>query len=129
LPRLQQAATRATSPLAARDLPIGRAAQSVESYLALMDIKTAGPPPETTRIALGAFDRCGKGLRPAQLNFGDRFAYTAARDLGEPLMFKGADVSLTDIEAARGRPVRCAHRKTSVRGQSPILAGEPAAVG
>ena len=29
-----------------------------------MDIKIAGAPPETTRIALGAFDRCGKAGAP-----------------------------------------------------------------
>jgi ribonuclease VapC len=78
-----------------------------------MDIKTAGAPLETTRIALGAFGRCGKGRRPARLNFADRFAYTAARDLGEPLMFKGADVSRTDIEAASGASSRRSHGKTS----------------
>lgn len=56
--------------------------------------------PETARIALDAFDRYGKGRHPAQLNFGDCFAYACARYLGKPLMFKGADFPQTDIEAA-----------------------------
>jgi hypothetical protein len=29
---------------------------------------------------------------------GDCFAYALARDLGEPLLFKGSDFALTDIE-------------------------------
>jgi ribonuclease VapC len=110
LARVQQAATRLTSPLAvweaaiavARvlDLSIAEASEAVESYLALMEIKLVNVPPETARIALDAFDRYGKGRHPARLNFGDCFAYACARHLGEPLMFKGGDFPQTDIEAA-----------------------------
>jgi ribonuclease VapC len=110
LARVQQAATRLTSPLAvweaaiavARvlDLSIAEASETVESYLALMEIKLVNVPPETARIALDAFDRYGKGRHPARLNFGDCFAYACARHLGEPLMFKGGDFPQTDIEAA-----------------------------
>jgi ribonuclease VapC len=35
---------------------------------------------------------------PAQLNFGDCFAYALARSRGEPLLFKGNDFGHTDIE-------------------------------
>ena len=110
LARVQQAATRLTSPLAvweaaiavARvlDLPIAEASEAVESYLALMEIQMVNVAPETARIALDAFDRYGKGRHPARLNFGDCFAYACARHLGEPLMFKGGDFPQTDIEAA-----------------------------
>lgn len=110
LARVQQAATRLTSPLAvweatiavARvlDLPIAEAAESLTSYLALMEITLVNVPPETAWIALDAFDRYGKGRHPARLNFGDCFAYACARHFGEPLMFKGADFPQTDIEAA-----------------------------
>lgn len=110
LARMQQAATRLTSPLAvweatiavARilDLPISEAAASLERYLALMTIEMVNVPPEAGRIALDAFDRYGKGRHPARLNFGDCFAYACARHLGEPLMFKGTDFPRTDIEAA-----------------------------
>ena len=71
-----------------------------ERYLALMEIKVVAVPPETASIALEAFDRYGKGRHPAQLNFGDCFAYACARHLAQPLMFKGADFPQTDIEAA-----------------------------
>ena len=110
LARVQQSTTRMTSPLAVweaaiaiacvLDLPIAAAAEAVESYLALMEIKTVNVAPETARIALEAYDRYGKGRHPARLNFGDCFAYACARNLGEPLMFKGADFPQTDIEAA-----------------------------
>jgi ribonuclease VapC len=110
LARVQQTRTRLTSPLAvweaaiavARvlDLPIAKASEAVESYLALIEIKMVNVGPETARIALDAFDRYGKGRHPVRLNFGDCFAYACARHLGEPLMFKGADSPQTDIEAA-----------------------------
>ena len=46
------------------------------------------------------FRRFGKGRHPAGLNYGDCFAYGLARLLGEPLLFKGEDFSLTDVDAA-----------------------------
>ena len=51
------------------------------------------------RIARTAHQQFGRGSgHPARLNMGDCFAYALARDLGEPLLFKGGDFSLTDIE-------------------------------
>jgi len=53
------------------------------------------------RIARDAYRDFGKGSgHPAQLNFGDCFAYALARDAGEPLLFKGGDFSKTDIAPA-----------------------------
>jgi ribonuclease VapC len=50
-------------------------------------------------IAREAYRRFGRGSgHPARLNMGDCFAYALARDLGEPLLFKGSDFALTDIE-------------------------------
>lgn len=49
-------------------------------------------------IARTAFRRYGKGRgHAAGLNFGDCFSYALAKDLGEPLLFKGRDFSETDI--------------------------------
>jgi ribonuclease VapC len=54
---------------------------------------------EQARIARVAYQQFGRGSgHPARLNMGDCFAYALARDLGEPLLFKGADFALTDIE-------------------------------
>ena len=55
------------------------------------------------RLAREAYRDYGKGSgHPAQLNFGDCFAYALASDLGEPLLFKGSDFTHTDIRSAGG---------------------------
>jgi ribonuclease VapC len=52
-------------------------------------------------IARQAYRAYGKGTgHPAQLNFGDCFAYALAKEAGEPLLFKGDDFPHTDIQAA-----------------------------
>jgi ribonuclease VapC len=54
-----------------------------------------------SRIARAAYAQYGKGSgHPAQLNFGDCFAYALAIDSGEALLFKGTDFSQTDVVAA-----------------------------
>ena len=55
---------------------------------------------EQANAARQAWRRFGKGNHPAALNFGDCFAYALAAVTGEPLLFKGEDFALTDIEAA-----------------------------
>ena len=55
---------------------------------------------EQARGALSAWRRFGKGNHPAGLNFGDCFAYSLAEASREPLLFKGLDFGLTDIEPA-----------------------------
>jgi ribonuclease VapC len=58
------------------------------------------------RLARIAYQQFGRGSgHPARLNMGDCFAYALARDLGEPLLFKGRDFALTDIELVT-EPVR-----------------------
>jgi ribonuclease VapC len=51
-------------------------------------------------IARRAFRKYGKGRHPAGLNFGDCIAYALAKDMDEPLLFKGGDFSKTDIISA-----------------------------
>jgi len=55
---------------------------------------------QQAQIARQAYRDFGKGRHKAGLNFGDCFAYALAKDLDEPLLFKGSDFSHTDIEAA-----------------------------
>jgi len=63
------------------------------------------------RIARTAYQHFGRGSgHPARLNMGDCFAYALARELGEPLLFKGDDFALTDIELVT-EPVK--HRRLS----------------
>lgn len=51
-------------------------------------------------IARQAYRDFGKGRHKAGLNFGDCFAYALAKEMDEPLLFKGADFCQTDVEVA-----------------------------
>lgn len=51
-------------------------------------------------LALAAWRKFGKGRHPAGLNIGDCCSYALARSANEPLLFKGADFSRTDIQSA-----------------------------
>jgi len=55
---------------------------------------------EHAYLARRAFRRFGKGRHPAALNFGDCIAYSVAKLENAPLLFKGNDFGLTDIEPA-----------------------------
>ena len=48
--------------------------------------------------------RWGKSMHPAGLNFGDCFAYAAAKEFDCPLLFIGNDFSRTDILSAIAIP-------------------------
>ncbi len=53
------------------------------------------------RVAREAYRDFGKGSgHPAQLNFGDCFAYALAKDKAEPLLFKGNGFAHTDVRRA-----------------------------
>lgn len=53
------------------------------------------------KIAREAYRDFGKGSgHPANLNFGDCFAYALARDRGEALLFKDKDFAHTDVAPA-----------------------------
>lgn len=107
--RLQRARRRMTSPLAvwetavavARhlDLSIPDAREAVRAYLDLAGIQVLAIPADAAEGALDAYDRFGKGRHPAGLNFGDCFAYACARAYRVPLLYKGNDFPLTDLEA------------------------------
>jgi ribonuclease VapC len=56
---------------------------------------------EQANIARAAYRDFGKGSgHPAQLNFGDCFAYALAKSMREPLLFKGEDFAHTDVAIA-----------------------------
>jgi ribonuclease VapC len=52
-------------------------------------------------LARNAYRDFGKGRHKAGLNFGDCFAYALAKELDEPLLFKGEDFRHTDVEIAK----------------------------
>jgi ribonuclease VapC len=84
---------------------------SLDALLASARIRIEPFTESQARIARTAYERFGRGSgHPARLNMGDCFAYALARDLGEPLLFKGDDFKLTDIEIVI-EPIR--HKRLS----------------
>jgi ribonuclease VapC len=53
---------------------------------------------EQADLARQAFAIFGKGRHRASLNFGDCFSYALARSRNLPLLYKGNDFALTDVE-------------------------------
>ena len=91
------AATLAETLIVARRRNYGAAMASSLEQLGLEIAPVTEPFAE--RVA-DAYDRWGKGVHPASLNFGDCFAYALAKDLGWPLLFVGNDFDKTDIVPA-----------------------------
>jgi ribonuclease VapC len=56
--------------------------------------------PASARRIAQAYERWGKGVNPAALNFGDCFAYEVAKEHGCRLLYVGDDFSRTDVEGA-----------------------------
>lgn len=74
------------------------AGREFDLFLVRMKIEIAAVDAEQIEIARSAWRSFGKGRHPAALNFGDCFAYALAKSLGEPLLAKGRDFALTDVE-------------------------------
>jgi ribonuclease VapC len=55
----------------------------------------------STSVAVGnAYQKWGKGIHPAGLNFGDCFAYVLAKEQACPLLYVGDDFKRTDVKSA-----------------------------
>ena len=76
------------------------AGDALDALLKRAKIKLEPVTQEHVDVARQAWRRFGKGNHPAALNFGDCFAYALSEVTGEPLLFKGEDFALTDIDAA-----------------------------
>ena len=75
-------------------------AKELDALLAVSGIEIVPFNAEQAALARAAFRRFGKRRHPANLNFGDCFAYAAAKRLGEPLLFTGEDFRQTDVVPA-----------------------------
>jgi len=53
---------------------------------------------ELVELARDAWARYGKGRHPAALNIGDCCSYALSASLNEPLLFKGNDFNMTNLE-------------------------------
>jgi ribonuclease VapC len=80
------------------------ASRRLDAFLERMSIIIEPVTEPQARIAREAYRDFGKGSgHRAGVNFGDCFAYALARELNEPLLFKGDDFRHTDIPFV-GRP-------------------------
>jgi ribonuclease VapC len=75
-------------------------ARDLDDFLTLAGIEVEPVTVEQGRLAARAFARFGKGRHAAGLNFGDCFAYALAKEVDEPLLFKGDDFAKTDASRA-----------------------------
>lgn len=77
------------------------ASRRFDDLVAMARVEIAPVTEDQAKLAREAYRDFGKGSgHPAQLNFGDCFAYALARSVGEPLLFKGSDFGHTDIDSA-----------------------------
>jgi ribonuclease VapC len=77
------------------------ASRRIDEFISEAAISIEPVTESQARTAREAYCDFGKGSRhPAQLNFGDCFAYALAKAFREPLLFKGNDFTHTDVTRA-----------------------------
>ena len=73
----------------------------LDDLIVQTEIEIEAVTPQQADIARAAYRDFGRGSgHPAQLNFGDCFAYALAKSMREPLLFKGDDFAHTDVASA-----------------------------
>jgi ribonuclease VapC len=70
------------------------------SIIDQLQVEIVSVTPEMARRVAAAYQRWGKGVHPASLNFGDCFAYAVAEQHDCPLLYVGSDFAKTDIRSA-----------------------------
>jgi len=105
--RIADAKAPYTSPLAvyetcsrlmnARQMSAEQAQSALRDLLDEAAVRIVPVTESMGGVALGAFERYGRTRHPADLNFGDCFAYACARAFRAPLLSKGNDFAQTDI--------------------------------
>jgi len=73
--------------------------RKLDDLLRSASISIEAITPNQAQIAREAYRDYGKGRHKAGLNLGDCFAYALAREMSEPLLFKGNDFRYTDVES------------------------------
>ncbi len=95
--RLLSAASRIEASVVIESRKGNDGRDDLERFINAAAIEIVAVTAEQAEVACDAFRRYGKGRHPANLNFGDVFAYALAKTTGEPLLFKGSDFSQTDL--------------------------------
>jgi ribonuclease VapC len=67
-------------------------------FLDRFDLNIVSVTPASARRIGEAYQRWGRGVHPAALNFGDCFAYAVAKEHACRLLYVGEDFAKTDIE-------------------------------
>lgn len=75
-------------------------ALALDQLLRKLGVTTVAVDAEQAESGRVGFRKYGKGRHPANLNYGDCFAYALAVTMGEPLLFKGDDFARTDVANA-----------------------------
>ena len=99
--RLMSAGTPLEAGIVADHNPNPRKGPALDALLATLGVRVEPVTEGQVRLAREAYRRFGKGNHRAALNFGDCFAYALSKLSGEPLLFKGADFSATDVVPCR----------------------------
>ena len=99
-PRRMSVATLLETTIVLESRSGAAAGHELDAFLEEAAIELQPVTPAHAQAARRAWRRFGKGNHPAGLNFGDCFAYALAEATREPLLFKGQDFELTDIEVA-----------------------------
>jgi ribonuclease VapC len=93
----QKATARAANTKPSPDL-LRQAQAAVDAFVEDLGGKEVAISAEIGRQALDACVAYGKAVgHPADLNFGDCFAYACAKVLGAALLYKGSDFAQTDL--------------------------------
>lgn len=74
--------------------------ETVADFVARENIEIIPFDQRLSTLAFDAYRRFGKGRHSARLNMGDCAAYALAKARGWPLLYKGDDFVLTDVERA-----------------------------
>jgi ribonuclease VapC len=72
--------------------------EEVASLIDGLGFEVVTVTPASARRIAQAYERWGKGVHPAGLNFGDCFAYEVAKEHACRLLYVGDDFSKADIE-------------------------------
>jgi ribonuclease VapC len=70
----------------------------VASIIDRLGFEIVSVTPASARRIAAAYQRWGRGLHPAALNFGDCFAYEVAKEHDCQLLYVGDDFAKTDIK-------------------------------
>lgn len=96
--RLISAATMLETGIVLEGRQGAAAGREFDLFMVRANLQIVPVDAEQAELARSAWRKYGKGRHPAALNFGDCFTYALAKATGEPLLAKGTDFSLTDIE-------------------------------